>query len=385
MATATALVSNARTLNVELTRCTRKLEEVRSSILGRAEPEDVRRKFRGFRDATLCLGRSLLLDGRFKSRLPTAIRNQALDMLRNGAKPITIRQKLGLTGVTVQNLRRRDLGDHRNLRRACKLTPAQVAEIRAGYGTPRQVFAEKFGVSIDVVSRARHGRGSYREVTKVSPVQSTLAKRENVGRPADGELKLKFSRPLIESLMEMAELAGEDVQPYVISLIESQIADWRARHLPADFLKLRVSAKDREAVEKTSRHSLSSLTEEEEDKMLQQFRDEEMTAPALSRRWGRGESTIRRALERAKKRASGTHPTSVQCSPEVIQKIIFLGTKKYDGDEHIGVPEIAQRCDVPESVVAHVLQGHKPLVQSSSTVYGHRAKAGGWGRHVEAI
>src|SRR6266704_2790092 len=107
MATATALIESARTLNGELTRCTQKLEEVRESILARAEPQDIRRKFRACQSAMMAVGRFLMLDKRFQPRLPSDKREQALDMLREGAKPIAVQKKLGLTGVTVQNLRHR--------------------------------------------------------------------------------------------------------------------------------------------------------------------------------------------------------------------------------------------------------------------------------------
>src|SRR5260370_16120904 len=135
MATATALVDSARSLDLELRRCEEQLSEVRTSILARREPEDIRRTFRRARDAMMSVGRLLLShgqlrDGRFAPRLPAHVRNEALDMLREGAAPIAVQKKLWLTGVTVQNLRHRERRDHRNLLHARKLIQAQVAEIR---------------------------------------------------------------------------------------------------------------------------------------------------------------------------------------------------------------------------------------------------------------
>src|SRR6266851_4952212 len=106
MATA-ALVSNerienARRLQWELTRCQKELEAVKASILARCEPEDIRRQFRTCQDAMMCLGRFLMLDGRFKPRLPSHIREQALNLLREGAKPIELKRQLGIDNNTVR-------------------------------------------------------------------------------------------------------------------------------------------------------------------------------------------------------------------------------------------------------------------------------------------
>src|SRR5438034_8965996 len=101
MATATALTDSARRLDLELSRCQSEFEGVRSSILGRAEPNDIRRKFRACQDAMMVLGRLLSLDNRFRPRLPSDLRNEALDMLRAGAKPIELKRQLGLDNNTV--------------------------------------------------------------------------------------------------------------------------------------------------------------------------------------------------------------------------------------------------------------------------------------------
>src|SRR5260370_171030 len=230
MATATALVDSARSLDLELRRCEEQLSEVRTSILARREPEDIRRTFRRARDAMMSVGRLLLShgqlrDGRFAPRLPAHVRNEALDMLREGAAPIAVQKKLGLTGVTVQNLRHRELRDHRNLLHARKLTEAQVAEIRkAGNGTLRRGFAAKIVVAIDVASKARCSRGSYREAVPVlSPVQT----RKRPGPSTTNKMTLRFNAQLMESLTEMAELTSPkrpgipEIQSYVIALAAS--------------------------------------------------------------------------------------------------------------------------------------------------------------------
>ena len=80
-------VESARKLQWELTKCQKELEAVKASILARREPDDIRRKFRACQDAMMVLGRLLMLDGRFKPRLPSDLRNEALDMLRAGARP----------------------------------------------------------------------------------------------------------------------------------------------------------------------------------------------------------------------------------------------------------------------------------------------------------
>jgi len=309
MAAPTALVLNgrietARTLNGELQRCTQKLEEVRERILGRAAPEDIRRQFRACQDAMMSLGRLLLShgqlrDGRFAPRLPAHVRNKALDMLREGAAPVTVRRKLGLTGVTVQNLRRRDLGDHRNLLHACKLSPEQVAEIRkAGNGTLRRVFAERFHVSVDVVSRARNGRGSYREVTKVPPLQSTQAKRRP-GPATTNELSLRLNAELARSLAEMAQLAHCEVATYATELLETGVAEFRAKKIPATFLDwdatMPLTAADADV--KPRGRFRGRFTVAERERIHAQQDAGGLNPNEIARRWGCSATTIRRALD----------------------------------------------------------------------------------------
>ncbi len=301
MATA-ALVSNienARRLQWELTRCTQKIDEVRESILARCEPDVVRRRFRECQTAMLSAGRLLMLDRRFKCRLPTAVRNEALDMLRNDAAPIAVQKKLGLTGVTVQNLRHRELGDHRNLLHARKLTEAQIAEIKAGNGTPRAIFAKKFGVSIDVVSRARCSRGSYREVKEISPVQT-----RKPGPAPTNELRLRFNSELMDSLTEMAELTSPkrpgipEIQSYVVGLVEAQIADFRCRRIPADFLRNDKTPDDPEVGDIKPRGRFRGrFSIAERERINAQHDAGGLTPKEIARRWGCSATTIRRALD----------------------------------------------------------------------------------------
>jgi len=84
------------------------MQHVRDGILARWPAEDIRRKFRSCQTAMMCLGRSLALDRRFRSRLPSDKREQALDMLRQGAKPIELKRQLGLDNNTVRRLRHRN-------------------------------------------------------------------------------------------------------------------------------------------------------------------------------------------------------------------------------------------------------------------------------------
>jgi len=246
----------------------------------------------------MCLGRSLALDRRFKPRLASEKREQALDMLRNGAAPITVQKTLGLTDVTVRNLRHRDLGDHRNLLHARKLTEAQIAEIRkAGTGTVRRVFAEKFNVSEHLVGKIRNGRYDARE--EISPVETTAAKRENIKRPAIGELRLKFSRPLMESLMEMAKLAGTEMREYAAGLLEVQIADWRSRRIPADFLYRDATmplAMPTAGGAKPRGRFRGKFSADDREKVAEQ-RDSGVSIQELSERWSCSPTTIRRTLD----------------------------------------------------------------------------------------
>jgi hypothetical protein len=373
-------VETARRLHEKLDLAQKELREVRATILARGSRDVIRRQFRSCHTALMAAGSLLLLDGRFRPRLPSEKREAALAMLRAGKRPIDLRRELGIDSNTARRMRHRELGDSRNLRKLCRLTPEQVEEIlSAPRAVTRRVFAEKFGVSMSLISRVRNERGAYRQVyrkaTKVlsPPVQETMLSKQE-----KGELKLKFPRPLMESLSEMAQLAGESVQPYVISLIESQIAEWRAKKIPADFL-IKPDNTPAPVIQEQSSPHFARLSEQDEDRILAAWREGKMVG-ALATCWSRSESSIFRALERAKKREKrALHGVS----PEVIQKIIFLSTKKYDdNDEHINIPAIAKAVGESETVVSRVLASHKPLVPASGAIYAHPPRPGGWQRNM---
>src|SRR5882762_6040062 len=105
MAKATVLVSNARSLQGELKRCTQRLEAVRESILARREPDVVRMRFRECQTTMLSVGRFLMLDRRFRPRLASDKREAALAMLRAGKRPIDLRRELGIDNNTARRMR----------------------------------------------------------------------------------------------------------------------------------------------------------------------------------------------------------------------------------------------------------------------------------------
>ncbi|SRR6266446_981311 len=375
-------IESARNLDLELRRCQSELEGLRSSLLARPGPEDIRRQFRHARDAMMCLGRSLSLDSRFRPRLLSNIREQALGLLRAGAKPIEVQRQLGIDNLTVRRLRHRDLGDNRDLRKIRRLTDAQIAEIRAaGYGTHRKMFAKKFGVSMSLISKVRNGRASYREVTKVppsiaAPRDQRSVRQENVGQPKTGELRRKFSRPLMQSLMEMAELASPkrpgitEIQSYVIGLVEAQIAEFRCRRIPADFLCRNDKTPILEVGDNIKPRGKLSL---DEKKRIIEQRGAGVSIPVLAERWHCGASSIRRALQGAKKRG----PT-----PEKVQQILFHAG--HNNDEFLGVQKIAEAVGESEKVVRSILANHHPLTPSSSTIHGRPPRPGGWQRNMVA-
>ena len=380
MATAT-LVSNgrieeARNLQGELTRCTETLEAVRESIRARREPDDIRRKFRECQTAMLVVGRFLMLDRRFRPRLRSEIRNEALDMLRTGARPIEVQRKLGLDNLTVRRLRHRELGDRRNLNKVCKLGLEEVAEIRStGRATTRRTLAEKFNVSMSLISKIRNGRGPYRREAAVSVSsvqQTTVAKRPGPSREATNELHLRFNAELLESLMEMAELAHSEIAPFVMELVEVQVANFRAKPVPADFLIKPDKTPVPDAAGNANSHH-NKMSPADSTRIAAQH-DSGVTIKQLSERWHVGESTIRRALAGAKKRALP--------APEIVQKILYLNAQKYDEhDEFIGVQAIAETLHLPESVVSAVLSNHKPVTPSTTAIYGRPPRPCGWDRH----
>jgi len=373
---ATALTDSARKLQWELTQCETAVAEVKAGIIARAEPDVVRTKFRSCQTAMMCLGRSLALDRRFRSRLPSDKREQALDMLRQGAKPIELKRQLGIDNNTVRRLRHRELGDNRNLNRVCKLNADQVAKIRStGRATTRRTLAEKFNVSMSLISKIRNGRGPYRREAAVSVSsvqQTTVAKRPGPSREATNELHLRFNAELLESLMEMAELAHSEIAPFVMELVEVQVANFRAKPVPADFLIKPDKTPVPDAAGNANSHH-NKMSPADSTRIAAQH-DSGVTIKQLSERWHVGESTIRRALAGAKKRALP--------APEIVQKILYLNAQKYDEhDEFIGVQAIAETLHLPESVVSAVLSNHKPVTPSTTAIYGRPPRPGGWDRH----
>jgi hypothetical protein len=204
-------------------------------------------------------------------------------------------------------------------------------------------------------------------------------RRTNGKQPAIGELTLKFSPPLMESLAQMAELASSkrtgipEIQSYVIDLVEAQIAEFRCRRIPADFL----CRNDKTPIPEVGDNikPRGKLSPDDKERIIEQ-RGAGVSIPELAVRWHCGASSIRRALQRAKKKRA-----LPSASPEVVQKIIFLNGQKYDTDDKfIETQTIAEKCNVPECVVSAVLSNHKPVTPSSSAVYGR--KPGGWLRNM---
>jgi Homeodomain-like domain len=175
------------------------------------------------------------------------------------------------------------------------------------------------------------------------------------------ELKLKFPRPLIESLAEMAKLSGAPVNSYVVELLETQIADWRLRRIPADF---QYGDADKTPVPETADDSkpYGRLSDEDKIRIIKQHADG-MSVPQIAARWHVGDSSVRRVLHPAKKR---------MLPPETVQKIIFLKSKRHDYDNaHAGNPvvDIAKAVGASESVVQEVLANYKPLTPRSGAIY----------------
>jgi len=110
-----------------------------------------------------------------------------------------------------------------------------------------------------------------------------------------------------------------------------------------------------------------SLTPDVKDRIVAALL-EGVKVRGVAERFHRGESTIRRAW---KERSP---------SPEVIQKALFLDGKS--GDEHIGVPAIAEACGIGQIIVEAILKNYRPLTPPSGAIYAHPPKPGGWGRSM---
>jgi hypothetical protein len=309
MATATASealqerIEGARQLHWELTAASKRLEEVTAAILARCEPDDIRRKFRACQSAMMSVGRVLLLDGRFRPRLPNELRARALELLRSGARPVELQRKLGLDSNTIRRMRYRELGDTRNLNRLCKLSAEQVAEIRAaGRATLRRHFAAKFNVSMALISKVRNSRGSYREVTKVSPIQSIqqTAIAKPPWRPKMNGLILRLNAPVLQTLTQMSTLAHCEIAAYASQLIEAAAADFRLKQIPSDFLVRADKVPDpppaNDGNARPPRRGGGKFSSEEREKIAEQ-RDEGMSVIQLAERWHCGATTIRRTLK----------------------------------------------------------------------------------------
>ncbi len=364
---ATALTDSARRLDLELRRCETAVAEVKASILARAEPNVVRWQFRQAQSAMMCLGRELSLDNRFRPRLPSHVRNEALDMLRAGARPIELQKKLGLDNLTIRRLRRRELRDFRDLNHMCKLTAEQIAEIKSNRTVKRSYFARKFGVSTRVISRVRCGLRPYGETSVLSPVQQ----KRRPGPAAAHSLTLRLNAPLLETLAQMSALAHSEVGDYAGELIETAAADFRAKKIPSTFMDLDATM-PLTAPATTDVKPRGRLSPDDKNKIIMQ-RAEGTGIRELATRWHCGASSIRRALQGAKKRR-----TLTGASPETIQRILFLSAKKYDGDQFISIDEIAEAVGQPEAIVRAVLARHKPLTPSAV----HAGRPGGWDKNL---
>jgi len=304
MTTATATASealqerieSARSLHGELARAQKELEEVRASILARGEPKGIRQQFRSCQNALMAAGRLLQMDNRFRPRLPSAKREVALAMLRAGKRPIDLQRELGIDSNTARRMRHRELGDRRDLNRVCKLSPEQIAEVRAaGRATVRRHFAEKFGVSMSLISRVRNRRASYREVTKVPSVQTTTAKRP--GPPTTtNSLSLHLSAELARSLAEMAALAHCEVATYATELLETGVADFRARNIPSSFMDLDATMPATADNVKPRGRFRGRFSADDRERINAQH-DGGMTVKEIAQRWGCGDTTVRRALD----------------------------------------------------------------------------------------
>ncbi len=111
----------------------------------------------------------------------------------------------------------------------------------------------------------------------------------------------------------------------------------------------------------------SHLTDDDRDRIVVAMLNGETKIGAVALRFGRGESTIRRAWKARRP------------SPELIQRIIFLHGKS--GDEHMGIQAIAQAVGISEVIVTAIVANHRPLVKEAGSVYAHPPRRpGGWDR-----
>ncbi len=196
--------------------------------------------------------------------------------------------------------------------------------------------------------------------------------------PKDGHhlgIILRLSDELLKTLSEMASLAlsGEskkniDLAAYAAMLLEVQVADFRARQIPSDFLVRPGNTPDpAPAVENIRRGRLTAADEEKVIASMLQG----MKVDLCATRFHTSASTIRRVWKRRGP------------SPEVIQKVLFLHGKRYDeaGPGH-SVQAIAKACGVSEAVASAIIANHRPLVPSSGAIHAHSPRPGGWERNI---
>ncbi len=172
-----------------------------------------------------------------------------------------------------------------------------------------------------------------------------------------GDLVLRLSDECLKSLSAIARGAGCKVPAFIAELIEVTVVD-RAKHMGESNL-----FKENDTPPPvTNALRRRSLTGEDEAKILAAL-EAGLKVDAVAERFSVGSSTIRRVRERVKKRA--------QLPASVVQKIIFLAAKKYDGGEFLSVPKIAKMVGEPEGTVAAVLAVHRPLVEEAGSVHRH--------------
>jgi hypothetical protein len=188
------------------------------------------------------------------------------------------------------------------------------------------------------------------------------------GPPKMNPLKLRLNAQLLQTLIQMSELAHCEVAAYAGELIETAAAEFRARKIPLDFLVRNDKTPDPPAREQCRPH-LRNLSREDEERVVVAIL-QKTKVKDVALRFRIGESTVRRILKRRGPAA------------EMIQRVLFLHSKS--GEEHIGVPGIAEATGVGPIVVEAIIQNYQPLTPSAG-VFSRGPKPGGWQRHVEVL
>jgi len=165
------------------------------------------------------------------------------------------------------------------------------------------------------------------------------------------------------------------VPAFIAELIEVTVVD-RAKHMGESNLFSKQNQKENDTPPPvTNALRRRSLSGEDEAKVLAAL-EAGLKVDAVAERFSVGGSTIRRIRERAKKRALP--------DARIIQKILFLSAKRYNGGEFLSVPKIAKMVGEPEGTVAAVLAAHRPLVEEAGSVHRHPPRPGGWQRNMVA-